>query len=217
MADTAYLKGREIRIPKINERSVSLLVNTTRKYALTAGIQQTKSFLYNFEKADSDAPFSRSYLGTDVFSFFSVINPENQDDPIAGSYFDNVGRQITYPSINVDTCLFNVSQTKNIVKTQIQGLNGTIKEYISDGDFEITCRGVIVSENPNQYPDAEVDKFLKIMSVPAAIRVTSPFLNNLEIDDVVIESYTLDQTEGFYNSQLFTIKMISEKPIELTL
>ena len=38
----------------------------------------------------------------------------------------------------IKECLVTINQEKNIVATPIDGRVGTIKEYISDGDFQIT-------------------------------------------------------------------------------
>lgn len=200
------IKGATPRFPKVNEQSVRLLVQSGVKYGRGAGIQAIKPKLFFIDPNEPDQPDAFSYLGTEVFSNL-IIN--------GGSYFDENGVEITYPAFGCDTVLFNVTQTKNIVKTAIQGRNGTIKEYISDGDFEIEVRGVIVSKNPLHYPDDEVASLVEVLKVPTELRITSSFLNNLGIDDVVIENYSFQQNEGFYNSQLFTIKMVSETPIEL--
>lgn len=200
------IKGATPRFPKVNEQSVRLLVQSAAKYGIATGIQAGKPNLYFINPNDPDQPDAFSYLGTEVFSNL-IIN--------GGSYFDADGDEIFYGGFTCDTVLFQVSQQKNIVKTAIQGRNGTIKEYISDGDFEIQVRGVIISSNPLHYPETDVASLVEVLKVPAELRITSSFLNNLGIDDVVVESYEFQQNEGFYNSQMFTIKMVSEIPIEL--
>ncbi len=130
----------------------------------------------------------------------------------------------TYEQLNIDTVLMTVSQTKNIIRTQIQGKSGTIKEYVSDGDFEIDVAGIIVSEGENTYPVEEVEALMQLFSIPDSLRVTSEFLNHFfvaspkgisGIDEVVITDFNFPQQEGIRNSQNFTCKMISDIPIEL--
>ena len=41
--------------------------------------------------------------------------------------------------------LLEVTQTKIIIKTPVQGRNGTVKEYISDGDYIVNIRGGLFS------------------------------------------------------------------------
>jgi hypothetical protein len=45
---------------------------------------------------------------------------------------------ITVDGVQIDVI---VSMKKNIVMTPVQGKNGSFKEYISDGDFEVTISG----------------------------------------------------------------------------
>jgi hypothetical protein len=115
---------------------------------------------------------------------------------------------------------------KNIVTTQIQGRNGTIKEYVSDGDFEIDVRGVIVGDGQNEYPSLDVEELVRLLTVPDTLTVTSDFLSRFSsisplgiegIDNVVITDFSLPQREGFRNAQLFQFKMLSNEPIELTI
>ena len=89
---------------------------------------------------DSNGQSFTSYLGTPVFSNL---------DFIGGSYKNLQGEQIEYEDLRIDTVLFDVSQQKNVVTTEIQGRNGTIKEYISDGDFAINISGLIVQPDAN--------------------------------------------------------------------
>jgi len=117
-----------------------------------------------------------------------------------------------------------VNQTKNIIRTPIQAKSGTIKEYVSDGDFEIDVSGILVSEGENTYPTDQVESLMQLFSIPDSLRITSEFLNHFGvaspkgisgIDEVVIADFGFPQTEGVRNSQLFTCKMISDTPIEL--
>src|SRR5688572_7578109 len=95
----------------------------------------------------------KSKLGTPIFS--NIEFQELKYQPL------NVNKILRVPNISFDTVLFTVSQTKNIVKTAIQGRNGTVKQYISDGDYEITIRGIIDAPN-GIYPKIQVENLIKI-------------------------------------------------------
>jgi len=138
-------------------------------------------------------------------------------EKIADSYlgtpvFDN----LLLDNLRIDTVLLDISQSKNIVKTAIQGLNGTVKEYIADGDYQIKIRGIIVSED-DSYPQADVNTLIEICKRPESIPVTANFFNLFGIDEIVIEDYSFPQEEGFLNMQRFEISAISDKPLELVL
>ena len=105
--------------------------------------------------------------------------------------------------------------SKNIIKTAIQGRNGTVKEYISDGDYDITLRGMLTSQNASQYPLEEFNRLLKLCELNEALTIVSDYIQLFGIYDIVIDSSSFPQREGFQNTQLFELKCVSDKPIEL--
>lgn len=129
--------------------------------------------------------------------------------------YDNLTIDTDGENLRIDTVLITVSQTKNIVKTAIQGLAGTVKEYISDGDYIIKINGIIAGEGL-EYPTDDVNTLIEILKRAEKVRVTSKFLQLFGIDDIVIESYEMKQDE-FINMQSFEITAVSDKPIELLL
>lgn len=138
-----------------------------------------------------------SVLGTPVFT--DLWLKENDSD--AG--------------LRIDTVLMDINQQRNIVTTAIQGRNGTVKEYISDGDYQITVRGILVEAGPYDYPAEQVRELLRLCRVQAAVQAVSPFLQLFQIYDVVITDYRLPQLEGYQNLQPFELTCISDTPIEL--
>jgi hypothetical protein len=155
---------------------------------------------------DRDAELYKSALGTPVvidLLFKSV------------TYTDfNKNRKITTDEVRLQTVLCTVSRPSIIVKTQIQGRNGTVKEYISKDDYVITINGIISGQN-GQYPETEALALQQIANAPVAIPVVSRFLNALEIFNIVVEDYSMPQTAGGISKQDFTINSISDDPIEL--
>jgi hypothetical protein len=175
------------------------------------GLQNLKTLIYSnsinaIEENDSTKNYSSIVIG-DV--------PKVADSYLGTPVFDNIVLDIDDNNLRIDTVLIDVSQTKNIVKTAIQGLSGTIKEYIADGDYEISIKGIIVNES-NEYPTADISSLLEICKKNENIRVTSNFLQLFGIDDIIIESYTLKQDE-FSNTQQFELSCVSDKPVELLL
>jgi len=159
----------------------------------------------------------KSYLGTPVISNIEIQS---------GKYTTIDGKTIEFDGIRIDSVLIQVSQSKNIITTPIQGQNGTVKEYISDGDFFISASGVIIGEssqsgknftvkNVDGYPENEVRKFIEICKIPTAIEVISDFLDYFEIRNIVIDSFSLGQQSGDRSGQPFELRMISDTPIEL--
>jgi len=182
-----------------------------------AGIDATKGLLYRRIPQDRETPVKKSLLGTEVFTNLTFKS---------GSYVPlDGGLPISYSGLTIDSVLMTVSQAKNVITTPIQGKSGTFKEYVSDGDFEIQVSGVLISKD-NTYPEFTVETLMTLFSVPDSLQVTSEFLGHFGvisptglsgIDEVVIVDYSFPQQEGYRNQQLFSCKMISDTPIELTI
>jgi hypothetical protein len=156
-------------------------------------------------------------LGNKVFSNLEIDASSFRDVPNYEGLVDN---------IVFDTALFVVKNTKNIVMTPVQGRNGTVKEYISGGDSNISIRGVIGGKR-GVYPMAgssvngknvnSVEQFIRAMNAPIALKVNSWYLNMLGIYSMVVTSFQLPQTEGKYETQFFEIEALSDEPFIIDL
>jgi hypothetical protein len=155
----------------------------------------------------------KSLLDTPVFD-----NVEFQ----SGAYEDLDGNAIEYEGVRFDSVLLTLQQSKNIISTSIQGRNGTIKEYISDGDWVITLTGLIIGETVssggnfslngigNKYPQTDVNRLKKICDVNDSVKINSNILNVFGIEDVVITDKRFEQRAGQYNNQFFELQMVSD-------
>lgn len=158
--------------------------------------KDTKS--YNLETSNFSTSSKISYLGTPVFGEIVLkYQPLNLE-------------------LELQTVLAEISMTKNIVKTALQGADGTVKEYISDGDYEITLQGAVVFED-NGYPEDDAKLLHQLCLVKDALIVESEFLQLFDIYNLVIESFSFPQQEAMLNMQLFELQCVSDKPIELIL
>ncbi len=110
--------------------------------------------------------------------------------------------------------LFSISQNKNIVTTAVNGRKGTIKEYISEGDFTVHIQGLIISDD-NSYPRADVETLRELLVADQSLKVISPFLELWGIYEIAVTDYNIPQKEGFQNTQPFDITALSDQPIEL--
>jgi hypothetical protein len=155
---------------------------------------------YYFSPDPYDEPDFVSMLGTPVYSNF-VLLP-------AGDIQD---------ALRIDTVIMTVDQTKNIVKTPIQGRNGTVKEYISDGDFMVSIQGVLISPYPLVFPKEDIDLFVKYCKLNEQLPVASFFLELFGITDIVIEHYKVGEKLGSRNEVPFQIDALSDKAIEFEL
>lgn len=174
----------------------------------SAAIQAVKGAAANIFIPESEVedPVGRSYLGTPVIDRLEF--PQ-------GTYTDLDNNTIDYGAVVVDTVIFEVSKPRNIVKTAVQGRDGTVKEYVSDSDFQIICRGVI-SNRDNVFPLNAVRDLRTIFEVPQQVPVVSLFLNDVfEIFNIVIEEYNIPQVEGKRNEIPFSFTASSDVPLDL--
>ncbi len=139
-----------------------------------------------------------SYLGLPVWADLTLKADEQAEE-----------------SLNLQTVLLTVDQEKVIVKTPVPGRNGTFKQYVSDGDYQVSIRGAIVGQQPGDYPVEEVKLLLDLMEQNTSMVAVSPFLQLFRVFNLVVESYRLNQVEGFQNVQPFEINCVSDEPIEL--
>lgn len=136
---------------------------------------------------------------------------------IGGTYFsDEFRRQVTYNDVTIETVILTLSRPKKIVKTDITGRDGTVKEYINQDDWQVTINGVITGAN-GVYPTQAVMALHDICNAPVSIPAVSWYLQNFNIYNLVIETFAFDQEPGGISKQNFTLNCISDKPIELIL
>lgn len=111
-----------------------------------------------------------------------------------------------------------VSRERRIVSTAITGRDGTVKEYINEGDWAINMVvGVQPTENGeiiDEYPAEALRQLRRILDVKATIGIASEFLGIFDITHIVVRSYSASQTTEA-NYQAVSISMVSDEPIEL--
>lgn len=150
-------------------------------------------------------PIGISPLGTPVFDDVTFQG---------GNYIDNNGFEIEYEEMKLQSVQLTVNQTKNIVKTSVAGLNGTIKERISDGDFEVNITAK-VTELFNVFPYDQLERFEGVRASTEPVTVICRFLNEIfKIDKFVIEDITLSSIAGSINEADLSIRMTSDFEID---
>jgi hypothetical protein len=168
------------------------------------------------EQFDSDLTKS-SKFGIPTFDMFSFnCSVGNKVTYTASKEFGGGSVILDAPFV-FETALITVNQTKNIVKTAIAGQNGTVKEFMSEGDFVINLKGVIVGDTANQRPDiTTLNSLVAYLKAPLSLPVSCNFLNEWLISSVAVESYTVGQREGARNIIDVEINMLSDSVIELS-
>lgn len=127
---------------------------------------------------------------------------------------------IEMPDKEIGTILLNnavvsVSKQKEIVKTVLVGRKGgTIKEYITDGDYQVNIALGLVAVDEDgkqidQYPEQAVGLLRRALEVDAALTVSSLFLDLFEINKIVVTGFSAKQMT-YSNQQTIEITAISD-------
>lgn len=121
--------------------------------------------------------------------------------------------------LTVNDAVVSISQTKNIVKTALVGLNGTIKEYINAGDYEISIMvGIVATEVDgtivDEYPEEGIRTVKKFLDENRAVQVSSPFFDIFGISRMVVEKFSLAQ-ETHSNRQVVDVRAVSDEDYEI--
>ena len=203
------------KVPKKTENP--LILNTVVSSAVFglanfAGIKNIKimdaqNSPYVIEQGEAqDVPLQKfvSKLGTVVYSNI-IFN--------AGVILDENGVKDNWNDFRVDDVLLTVSQSKKIITTEIQGRDGTVKEYIGLDDFQIQITGRL-NGSYNVNPKDLTRQLKIILSAGQPLEITSWYLQNLDITDIVVKDFNFGQTEGEYSTQYFTINALSDKRFE---
>ena len=184
------------------------------------GIHHGKAQLFKHKgkllRSGKEEKVADSKLGTPIYSnliFGEEISIDTLNGSVTGigenNYMDLEGNIVSYYPIRIDSVIMTVEQSKTIVKTALQGRKGTIKEYISSGDYIISAKGVI-DNTINEYPELAVGFLTKIANIPDQIKVTSKFLQQFSINYVVIERFRFTEKQGSRDIQPFELTMVSD-------
>jgi hypothetical protein len=156
---------------------------------------------------EPDQAIATSYLGTPIYSNLQINNGQFQDPA--------TGEIIKYSGLRVDSALFVVNGDKNIVMTEIQGRDGSIKELVSNKDYQVQISGYLISNQINVAPIAEKNTLIKICNAKSSVEVVSSFLNDFGIFNLVIQSFQIEEIQGKRSIIGFSLSCVSDLPYDL--
>ena len=116
----------------------------------------------------------------------------------------------------VETVL-ELERAKIIVKTNMQGRDGSVKEYISMDDWSLNFKGFFINYENDLYPEEKVETLLRIFEKKIPLKMTSKWLSRWGIERVVMENISFPTFEGHANVQPFELRCLSDDPITLTI
>lgn len=214
--------------------------NQLETLAVGAGVGQVKEALYQVAIRSTEYLYNNIEEG--VFTDESFTN-RTTDKSILGNYlFDNlvlkpcvffqfksnnVNNVITtektpvnFLGLRLDTAIINVNKENTIIETQTIGSkSGSIKEFMSSGEYMIQVRAYVTAENLDrkrlEYNVPALQQIGILSQCNQSIDIESYFLSLLGVSKVVVKSLNLTQVEGFSGVVELSLDLISDT--ELTI
>lgn len=133
----------------------------------------------------------------------------------SGNYLTLEGVQVSYQELSLKSIRFVVTQQKQIVRTNVSGRNGNVKEYNNTGEYIVRCEANITTDG-QQFPLEEMIKFANLKDVPESVPVVSKILNRVwGIDNVIINDWSFDPGTSVGNT-LLTFTLESDREFDLS-
>ena len=111
-----------------------------------------------------------------------------------------------------------VSRQKNVVTTQMVGMDGTVKEYINSGDYSINLViGVSAKDGDaivDEYPSDALRELVGFLEASTALSVYSEFLDVFDINSIVVKSFAVSQDTAS-NYQSVSVSAVSDEEYDL--
>ncbi|MBB6499115.1 DUF6046 domain-containing protein [Pedobacter cryoconitis] len=180
---------------------------------LAVGTAQNLLFRFSqakpFRVKDQDKPDFKSVEELTGTSWITSLELKHHDAEIGSFVFEE--------------CIITVNLEKNIISTALQGRDGTIKEYVAQGDYTIGIAAGItnykegdLSAASKAYPTDQIKRLNKFLKIKESLTVTSDFLAYFGINSAVIQKFSLTQ-ETHSNRQSISITMLSDTTYEILL
>lgn len=198
--------------------SAVLIINGLNKRAIPPpGSTRQKNQDFEIDKTDPRDPSLdySSLLNTPIYTNIEFL--PGQYETNTKGVFKSFGSNTDGPDrLRFESVLLSISQDKKIITTEIQGRDGTVKEYIGQDDYQVSVMGIITGKN-GQRPVDQILALKKMLDAPIAVEVASSYLQMLNIHYLVLKSYEIGENEGGYSYQTFNLSFLSDIQQELQL
>jgi hypothetical protein len=106
------------------------------------------------------------------------------------------------------------NEEKNIVSTIIQGRDGSVDEWINNGDYIVNISGMLCNNVP-RYPIDQLIRLEYFLSLNKPIKIEHESLNALSIYEIVVLNENPIAKTTHINVQPFNFSAKSSKPLPL--
>lgn len=182
-------------------KNLGVNYNTFVNYRVTDPTYQERvDFVENYLYGNKNDDFLKAKLtGRPLLNKYLILT--NDDESI---------------SCLLESIFINVNRTKNYKKTQIQGLDGLVNEYINDGDYIINMSGALIGADAWNYDDEEIKNFVDIVNLKSSVKVNNSYLRDyFGITNIIIDNWELNQSTDYSNVVYYKIDCSSDFPTNL--
>jgi hypothetical protein len=117
--------------------------------------------------------------------------------------------------------LVSINRAKRIIKTPVNAGNGTVKELYGFDDWHIDINGFCIPDSSQPQglttPAQLRDELYQWEKIADSIRIKGGLSINKDIHDIAIEDFRTWQLKGSPKLIPFSIRAISDEPVELLL
>lgn len=117
--------------------------------------------------------------------------------------------------IRITDAVIKVEQSKSIVTTKLVNRSGTVKEYVQNGDYEITVEGSLIGEQGKFPYDNLNNVLIPLVEKVENLRMASAYTDAFGITEVVLKKATFDQNQmKLFNVMPFRLEFLSDTSYE---
>jgi len=190
--------------------------NTNFRFVVTGIPTGIRTMLYRMQPARESVEPQRT--GVDRLPVKHGASMGVHPSDMMGRYFEvslSLGTDEWADDIRMEEAVIEVTKEKEIVKTALVGMSGTVKEYINDKDYDLVITvGLVAVDSEgaiiDQYPAEGVDALRRLLDRNEALYVDSEFLRLFGITRFVVKEYRINQATHS-NHQVVTISAVSDE------
>lgn len=171
---------------------------------------------YDDVNTDNEIPFewkakNHSWMGTPIMfeAEFEGLNYNH--------YKDGSGKieKIQMANYNLPPAtVFQFRRAKNIVRTNVSGSSGTVKELYGFDDWVIDVKGICLT-TPDRYAMDQLTDLIKWSNLADSIKVNGQLFFICGIENIVINDFNFNILQGSNGDAVsFEMQWFSDNPIE---
>jgi len=110
----------------------------------------------------------------------------------------------------------NLSKSPKVIETQVKGFNSPVFQQFSNNSFDITISFNESGPHFWQQNSKNIMRLIEVLDSGETISIANPQLNLIyNIDKLVLKSYSIGQSESFYNQNPISIQLKSDTSTDI--